>query len=80
MKSGLGSRHSVQNDSVEGITKWGLEQSPWSPVSLKNLPGHQWSSISFHFTCLRRKPYLGWGSSKPKSNISIIPFITWAEQ
>jgi hypothetical protein len=28
MKSGLGSRHSVQNDSVEGITKWGLEQSP----------------------------------------------------
>jgi hypothetical protein len=24
--------------------------------------------------------YLGWGSSKPKSNISIIPFITWAEQ
>jgi hypothetical protein len=36
-------------------------------VSLKNLPGHQWSSISFHFTCLRRKPI--WDEAPQNQNL-----------
>jgi hypothetical protein len=50
MKSGLGSRHSVQNDSVQRRNlKWGLnsrldlsisEKSAWAPVIVNFLPFH----------------------------------------